>query len=604
MKRPSGLTLLAGALLLLMPALAALQFRWVGQVSDAERERMERNLIIAAAQFQEGFDSQIRRAYFDLQIRSGTARERSWEQYADRYDNWLNNAAHPQLIRNIYLISASDDRQTVELHRWDPARRTFEPVPWPERLARWRLDFEEDLDAFNAGRQIPLRSRFTDDDGLLVGGMRPVNLNPAAGSRPQTIQPVFGFTVLELDLDYARDALLPELTSRHFTHATPDTYVLAVVAADDTRRVIYRSDPEAPVDVEHAAVTQGLFIDPRSGPPRAIVQPRPEVVESARAPEPNDADIARLARRNDDPARWRLFVQHQTGSLEAAVSGARSRNLALSFGVLMLLTLSIGLLTVTSRRAQRLAQQQMEFVASVSHELRTPVAVIKSAAENLSQGVVGSGERVKRYGQMIEGEARRLGEMVERVLQYAGIESGLGYGARAPLAPAEVVETAINTALTLVGPDAVDIHREIAEHLPPVVGDAAALRSVVQNLVANAVKYGGTDRWVGVRVETVREHGRSLVRITVSDHGPGIPADELPRIFDPFYRGADAMARQIHGNGLGLSLVKRIVAAHGGDVTVTTRAGAGSSFTISLPAAEPEASSSGVAREVRAAVHP
>jgi signal transduction histidine kinase len=118
------------------------------------------------------------------------------------------------------------------------------------------------------------------------------------------------------------------------------------------------------------------------------------------------------------------------------------------------------------------------------------------------------------------------------------------------------------------------------------------------------VKYGGSDRWVGIRAEHVRDHRRSEVRITVSDHGTGIPASDLPHIFDPFYRGGDALARQIHGNGLGLSLVKRIVAAHGGRVTVETRAGAGSSFTIALPAAEPDAASTSVPSEVRAAAHP
>jgi signal transduction histidine kinase len=246
----------------------------------------------------------------------------------------------------------------------------------------------------------------------------------------------------------------------------------------------------------------------------------------------------------------------------------------------------------------------MEFVASVSHELRTPVAVIKSAAENLSQGVVGNADRVKRYGQMIEGEARRLGEMVERVLQYAGIDSGLGYGTRSPLAPQEIVESAIGNVLPMLGPDKITIERQIPEGLPPVLGDAAALRSAVQNLVANAVKYGGTDRWVGIKAEHVREGRTPEVRITVSDHGPGIPANELPHIFDPFFRGGDAMAQQIHGNGLGLSLVKRIVNAHGGQVTVATKPGMGSAFTIALPAAEPDPSSSSVASSVRAAVHP
>ena len=126
----------------------------------------------------------------------------------------------------------------------------------------------------------------------------------------------------------------------------------------------------------------------------------------------------------EDFGRWRLLVQHQSGSLEAAVARARRQNLAISFGVLLLLTVSIALLAATSRRAHRLARQQMEFVAGVSHELRTPVAVIRSAAENLSHGVVDSGDRVKRYGQLLETEARRLGEMVERVLQYAGHRVG------------------------------------------------------------------------------------------------------------------------------------------------------------------------------------
>jgi signal transduction histidine kinase len=260
------------------------------------------------------------------------------------------------------------------------------------------------------------------------------------------------------------------------------------------------------------------------------------------------------------------------------------------------------MLTATSRRAEKLAQQQMEFVAGVSHELRTPVAVIRSAAENLASGVV-SGDRVKRYGQMLEGESRRLGDMVERVLQYAGIESGFNTAARVPLAPMEIIESAVESALPLVGPGEVTIHREIAPDLPPVLGDATALRSAVQNLVANAVKYGGRDRWVGVRAQRVRERRRDEVRITVSDHGPGIPAADLPHIFEPFYRGADAIERQIHGHGLGLSLVRRIVVAHGGQVTVATRPGAGTSFTITLPAAAADTTASAVATEMRVGAH-
>jgi len=153
-----------------------------------------------------------------------------------------------------------------------------------------------------------------------------------------------------------------------------------------------------------------------------------------------------------------------------------------------------------------------------------------------------------------------------------------------------------------VGPGEVTVHREIAPDLPAVIGDATALRSAVQNLVANAVKYGGRDRWVGIRAQHVRERRQAEVRITVSDHGAGIPAADLPHIFEPFYRGEDAIQKQIQGHGLGLSLVRRIVEAHGGKVAVSTRPGAGTSFTITLPAAA-ATSESPVATGVRAGAH-
>jgi signal transduction histidine kinase len=414
---------------------------------------------------------------------------------------------------------------------------------------------------------------------------------------------VFGFTIIELNMPYIREQMLPELASRHFTHVEGDVYRVAVTAAQDPATVLYRSDPDAPIDPARADASVSLF---DVGSPAFFFgrPPRPPVGDGARRDDgPRLRGEDRLGDRpsageTGDFGRWRLLVQHQSGSLEAAVARARRQNLAISFGVLLLLTVSIALLAATSRRAHRLARQQMEFVAGVSHELRTPVAVIRSAAENLSHGVVDSGDRVKRYGRLLESEARRLGEMVERVLQFAGIESGLAIGARTPLVPTDIIEGAIESSLALLEPEHVTIERNFTPNPPTVVGDAAALRSAVQNLIANAVKYGGRDRWVGIRIEPGRHRRRPEVWITVSDHGDGIPASELPHIFDPFYRGADAVARQVHGNGLGLSLVRRIVAAHGGRVTVTTRAG-GSSFTIALPSAEPDQQATAVTSQLQ-----
>jgi signal transduction histidine kinase len=596
-RRPSGLTLVTCALLVLLPTLAVLQYRWLGQVSVAERERMQRNLRNAAAQFRHAFDTEIVGALIMLPVGPTTAQNGSSEQYSDRYDTWLNTASHPQFVSAMYLIDA--DAGALRLRRWNTSTHIFDSTDWPERLQRWRPTFDQALRDFSSPRGFDRRGPMVDDESLMVAPMRN-GFRGEPGLMPAEPQP-FGFTVLELDIPFMRAQMVPELAQRHFSLSDPEGYRIAVVNQANPEQVLYRSDPDAPLRVDQADATVSLFgpstqFPRRRGAGGALATTLLPLVNVRGSDDPQPAAAV------EDIGRWRLLALHRSGSLEAAVQRVRYRNLAISFGALMLLTGSVALLSVTSRRAQRLAQQQMEFVAGVSHELRTPVAVIRSAGENLSQGVVGSPERVKRYGQMIESESRRLGEMVERVLQYAGLESGLGIAARVPLDPETIVEEAIDSAITLVGPDEVTIERHIAENLPPVSGDAAALRSAVQNLIANAVKYGGPDRWVGVKAEHVRGRRQGEVRVTITDHGPGIPTAELPHIFEPFYRGADAVARQIHGNGLGLSLVKQIVAAHGGTVAVSTRAGAGSAFTISLPAAEPDAQPSAVSN-LRAAAH-
>jgi signal transduction histidine kinase len=587
MKWPSAPRVLTSLLVVLLPVLAFMQYRWVGQVSEGERAVMQRNLATAAEQFKAAFDYELRQVTQNLTASTTVAREGSSQNYSLRYTTWLNTADHPQIVGDIYLVDVENEQ--LRLRRFNSTTHAFDPSLWPEPIDRLRPDFERAYEGFLASRQ-PERDRFARaDESLIVLGLQNFEGGPRAASSPapRLTGPVFGFTVIQLDEAYLRGQMIPALVDKHFTGAGGDAYRVAVVGGGDSSRVLYRSSPDASTDAKRADASVQLYqpLRPfgfgRNLRGRGPADPRSE---------------------EEAPGRWQLVVQHQSGSLDAAVGTIRRRNLAISSGILLLLTFAVIMLTATSRRAEKLAQQQMEFVAGVSHELRTPVAVVRSAAENLSSGVV-SGDRVKRYGQMIEAEARRLGDMVERVLQYAGIESGFNTAARVPLSPMEIIESAVDSALPLVGPAEVTVHREIAPDLPVVIGDATALRSAVQNLVANAVKYGGRDRWVGIRAQHVRERRRSEVRITVSDHGPGIPAADLPHIFEPFYRGADAIERQIQGHGLGLSLVRRIVVAHGGNVTVSTRPGAGTSFTITLPAAAADTSASRVAHEMRVGAH-
>ncbi len=634
LSRPSGLTLLTCGLLVLLPAVALLQYRWVGEVSAAERERMGANLRNATQQFRDAFDLEVGRAFLNLQVGPFTARDGWSDQYSDRYDAWMDTAEHPRIVSAVMVVDAPD--RVLRLRRWNADSHSFVDEPWPAApaaLAALREPLERELAEFGEARPFE-RRQWPTDDSLLVAPMRNLVAGPNRG-QPQSVTPVFGYTVVQLDLRYIADTVFPALVQRHFTHADGTSYRVAIESAGEPARVIYQSDANAPLSEANADAVEPLFGSPfgrgpSRGGPRLFVRgggARPDGLgdgggdgrgrgdgrgdrlnDSARMPPPPQANGqggepggGRGGRtgRGDGPARWRVLVQHESGSLEAAVAAARRRNLAISFGVLLVLTVSVGLLALTSRRSRRLARQQMEFVAGVSHELRTPVAVIRSAAENLSIGVV-SGDRVKRYGDVIGSESRRLGEMVESILQYAAFESGHGIGAQVPVSPGEIIDAAVSSAAAMDTAVDATIERDVPGDLPAITGDATALRSAVQNLVANAIKYGGADRWVGIaaRVEPNRR-GQDVV-ITVSDHGAGIPAAELPLIFEPFYRGSDALTQQIHGNGLGLSLVRRIVTAHGGRVSVTAKPGQ-TSFTIALPVAPPQAQARAVAPGASAA---
>lgn len=297
---------------------------------------------------------------------------------------------------------------------------------------------------------------------------------------------------------------------------------------------------------------------------------------------------------------WHLLVQHGAGSLDQAVAHTRRLNLSLSFGTLSALAVAMVLVTGNAQRSKRLAAQQLQFVATVSHELRTPIAVIRSAADNLTAGVVQSPAQAQQYGEVIEAEGRRLTDMIEQVLEQANVHARRSSPRRVDVDVAVLLRDTARAWMPVAARAAMTLDVAIAADIPRLFADDRGLRQMLDNLIGNAVKHAKAGGWIGVAARLVPGDARARlvdrapgmpvrvrpvewVQLTVSDHGPGIEKDERGRVFEAFYRGRLALERQTQGGGLGLSLVKHVVDDHGGRIDVGETDGGGATFTVWLP---------------------
>jgi signal transduction histidine kinase len=238
--------------------------------------------------------------------------------------------------------------------------------------------------------------------------------------------------------------------------------------------------------------------------------------------------------------------------------------------------------------ALKLAKMQMDFVASVSHELRTPLAVICASAQNIADGVVDEKEQLAKYGSVIRHHSRQLTELVNQILLFASTHEGRNRYVLRPLQASAIIESVLTNTRELAEEAGFVVEQSIEPDLPPVVGDFSAVCQCLQNLVLNAVKYGGSHPSIAIRAFRGKAEGQhpAEVRISVEDHGIGIDSAELQQIFEPFYRSPVVTAAQIHGTGLGLPLAKGIAEAMGGRISVISKVGVGSRFTLHLPAGQ------------------
>jgi signal transduction histidine kinase len=235
------------------------------------------------------------------------------------------------------------------------------------------------------------------------------------------------------------------------------------------------------------------------------------------------------------------------------------------------------------RREQRLNEMKTNFVSSVSHELRAPIASVRLMAENLEGDKIPEPERQKEYFRFIGQECRRLSSLIENVLDFSRIEQGRK---QYEFEPTDLMSLT-RTTVQLMDPYAMEkgvrleMKSEIGNQKMEIDSDGRAIQQALVNLMDNAIKHSAKGQTVTLEIGS---GSQSSFNLSVSDCGPGIPKAEQEKIFERFYRLGSELRRETQGIGIGLSIVKHIVAAHGGRVTVESAPGQGSRFMIILPA--------------------
>jgi signal transduction histidine kinase len=274
-----------------------------------------------------------------------------------------------------------------------------------------------------------------------------------------------------------------------------------------------------------------------------------------------------------------MGIKYQGVSVEALGEAWVRRGFVL-LGILTLMI--IGGLVLTKRMVSKeiaVAKLKSDFVSNVSHELRTPLALIRLYAETLELGRISTKEKKHQYYRIIRKESERLTALINNILDFSRIEAGRKEYEFRETDIADLVRNTLDSYRYQIEQQGFELEEAIDTELPAVRIDREAIARALVNLVNNALKYSQDQKYIGVKL--YRENGS--VKLEVADHGIGIARRDQTKIFEKFYRAGDPLVHNTKGSGLGLSLVRHITEAHGGEIEVESSPGAGSKFIMSLP---------------------
>jgi len=599
---------------ILLVAVALFQYHWNMQIKQAAELRVGTNLESVVMKWHLNLYREFSTICIALEVGPDSGANARWDDYLRRYEEWRHAAtasgfvenlySNPDVVRDVYIYEASrraDDRLLRLNTDADRIEKSAKPPELKMLLARL-LGRSANLGVALRAWESPQTIRSDDSQSSPGQGLRPNVITgwqfdesiPAIvhpilhhpHSNPSQEEPV-DWLVVVLNRDTIQGKLLPELAQRYFADGQEMEYKLAVVAVGKTSRLLYSSDPGFRIpDVGTADSAMNIFGPPPESTEESFWQVT-KSRESLRGEEWRSFSAPvwfPVIEHDPETEHWVLFLKHRTGAVDASITRAWRANLFAGAAVLLLLGTTMSLVLIATRRLRGLAALQMDFVASISHELRTPLAAILAAGQNLTDGFAPDRSH---YGSLITTQARQLVDLVDQILLFTAMKDGKKKYQLTAVTISDVMDGLRKTTVTILAAEGFDVELWIDGNLPPVLADRQALVRCLRNLIENALKYSGDSRWIGISAELEEpSNPEAGIRITVADHGFGIEPSELQHIYEPFYRGSRAIAAQIHGSGLGLSVVTHIVNEMHGRLSVSSRIGEGTSFVLHLQVAK------------------
>jgi signal transduction histidine kinase len=280
-------------------------------------------------------------------------------------------------------------------------------------------------------------------------------------------------------------------------------------------------------------------------------------------------------------SHWKAGIGLKNTNLDELARNSFLHSAGATVLVLLFLLGGIALTIRATDREARLAQAKSNFVANVSHELKTPLSLLSLFSEILELGRVKDEEKRAEYYRIIRHESLRLNAVIDNILDFSKIEAGRKTYNFANGDVAEVIENVLSSYRYQIVNSGFDVQTNIQPALPPVSIDRDAMAQAISNLLDNAIKYSREVKQLSI---TTERRGSDL-SIEIADRGIGIPRAEQAKVFEKFYRVGNGLVHDVKGSGLGLSLVKHIIEAHQGTISVESEAGKGTRFTILLPLA-------------------